>query len=177
MKMKIVSIIGAAVIVLTTLKAGYVFYEYQMEKFENEKTKIETTTKVEVNEYASNSIRGKITVLAAQTEPINEVSNSEDTQLENSFEDAENFDCCQSGSVNMYDENGYLKDKEQFKQELEQALEEGSITEEDNEFFLYMYEQCQPFLQGGISDWETETGGYLSDYDDLYQEGDYPSCH
>lgn len=147
MKMKITLIIGAAVIGLTMLKTGYAFYEYQSKKYENEKTKIETATKVVLNEYASSSIGGKITVLAAQTEPGNEVGSSEDTQLETGSEDDENFNCCQSGSVNMYDENGKLKDKGQFKQELEQALEEGSITEEDQEFFLYMYEQCQPLLQ------------------------------
>lgn len=185
MKKNAVIILAVIAISVATVKTGYAFYGKQISNNQTNETSLSNygeNFETSLGNYGESSGQSTAQTDFYQQENIPElpsgpldsgkdypaVKNGDITFTASGQADGSNTEgnCCGSGSVNMLDENGNLKDRDTFSKELDEALQNGEITEEDKEFYLYMYEQCAvAFGAGG-----TQSGS-------AYGGGNFPGCH
>ena len=172
MKKNAVIILAVIAISVASVKTGYAFYGKQISNNEA------NVTQVTSNE--SNTKEGSAQTTFLETENIPEETNetadpifdSGDPTLAASGQADDSLNsanCCGSGSVSMLDDNGNLKDRETFEKELDDAVANGDITEEDAEYYSFMYEQCAQAFGADSSDSSYPASGNSN--------GNFPSCH
>lgn len=149
MNKKVIIAVAAIAVALVTVKTGYAFYEKQNN--DTVKNEIVNASQIKVN-----------------TENLN-IEETDSTYLnENTAEDTTEYNqtsnCCGNNYGSMLDENGNLKDRDAYEKELDGYVANGDITEEDEEYYLFMYDKCA----AAFADSDTE-----SDSEGL----NYPSCH
>lgn len=147
MKKKVLVIIAATAIIITTFKTGYAYYESQ--------TKALAKQNLITNlDYVSK--QNQETTRVAPEETIVDVSNDTDYSDQYEISDIPSEDnyveegpigggCCGSGAYSMLDENGNFKTPEVFENELEEGLKNGELTNEDKEYLLDVYNECYEF--------------------------------
>jgi hypothetical protein len=126
MNNKILVAIAIMAITLATAKTGYAFYEKQNNQIEN-------VENIKVNQIAVNKDNQNI----VQTETSYVEENSADSTVS-----GQTSNCCGGSFGSMLDENGNLKDRDTFEKELDGSVASGDITEEDKEYYLFMYDKC-----------------------------------
>lgn len=143
-------LIGIAVVAIAfaTAKTGYAFYEKQS----NQTEKLETAqvNQIEVNTEEQNIVQTDTSYLDENT-----TDNNTSSQTGN---------CCNSSFGSMLDDNGNLKDRAAFEKELDGYIASGDITEEDKEYYLFMYDKCA----AAYADSDTKASS---------ESGNFPSCH
>jgi hypothetical protein len=157
---------------IASVKMGYAFYERQI--LNNQKSEFQIANNgVDTGQYLLTDFFQQEDIPELETKLVETKAYSPETSENESFEAPGQADdsyvggsCCGSDSVSMLDENGNLKDKDTFLEELEDAVQNGELTEEDREFYLYMYEECA--VAFGSSTADSSADG---------STGLYPPCH
>jgi hypothetical protein len=133
MKKNTILITLAIAITLTAAKTGYAYYE----KMNSENvTKVEQTTQeAQVSKVTTDSGIQTAIVKTVITETAGVADSSEDS-ANNSYNG------CNYGFGNMFDENGNLKERAVYEQELDEYITQGKISEDDKEYYLSLYDTC-----------------------------------
>ncbi len=149
MKKNAIIIIAVIAVSIATVKTGYAFYGRQIEDNQTKETQLtnergnsdQGTAETDfyetenIPEPASKDLSPEETAPLTKADPTPAASG----QADDSFTEE---NCCGSGSVNMIDGNGNLKERETFIKELDEAVKNQDITKEEKEYYLYMYDQC-----------------------------------
>ncbi|WFR59792.1 hypothetical protein QA584_12120 [Anaerocolumna sp. AGMB13025] len=177
MKKNAVIILAVIAISVASVKTGYAFYGKQISNNNVNVPQVTTTnslgntkTGITKTEFLQGSNiqeedtqdRTSITRQSSALDPTLAASGQADDSLSQGS-------CCGSGSVNMLDENGNLIDRDSFTKELEDAVKNGEITEDDKEYYLNMYDQCAVIFGTGSD--STQSGASSGG------NGGFPSCH
>ncbi len=182
MKKNLVIIIAVIAVSVATVKTGYAFYGKQISNNQTNENQVTNNGGSYQGGVAQTDFyaRENIPELASETPDPSQADRSaavNDPTLAASGQADDSFDqgnCCGSGSVDMLDENGNLKDLETFSKELDEAVQNGELTEDDKEYYLYMYDQCAVVFGAGSSD-SSSVGGTQGGAGG--SNGSFPSCH
>ncbi len=168
MKRNAIIMLAVIAVSVASVKTGYAFYEKQISNNQTSGTQLsdnggDTGQNLQTDFFQQEDIP-ELETQALETKTYSpETSDNEIFEAPGQADDSYiGGSCCGSDSVSMLDENGNLKDKAAFIEELEEAVENGEITEEDRKFYLYMYEECAVAFGAVSADSST---------------GVYPSCH
>jgi hypothetical protein len=134
---------------LATVKTGYAFYEKQNNLTEKNETL--NAREIVVNTEEENIVETKTSYVAENT--------AEDSTAANQASN-----CCGSSYGSMLDENGNFKDRDTYEKELDEYVASGELTEEDKEYYLFLYDKCA----GAYANSDTESGS---------EDFNTPSCH
>lgn len=177
MKRNAIIMLAVIAVSVASVKTGYAFYEKQISNNQTSETQSadnggDTGQNLLTDFYQQEDIP------ELETKAVETKTYSPETSDNKVFEAPGQADdsyvggsCCGSDSVSMLDENGNLKDKDTFLEELEDAVQNGEITEEDREFYLYMYEECA--VAFGADSADNSTAESSADG----STGLYPPCH
>ncbi len=176
MKKNAIIILAVIAVSVASVKTGYAFYEKQTSNNQTSETQTADKGGDTVKNLSADFFQQE-DIPELETKAVETKIYSQETSDNGVFEAPGQADdsyaggsCCGSDSVSMLDENGNLKDKETFLEELEDAVQNGEITEEDKEFYLYMYDECAVAFGANSGD-----GGTASPADESSEV--YPSCH
>jgi hypothetical protein len=133
MKKKAIIITLAIAITLTVAKTGYAYYEKI--NSENVTKEEQTTQEAQVSKVTRDSGLQTAIVKTVTTETAAAPGSSEDS-ANNSYNG------CNYGFGNMFDENGNLKERAVYEQELDEYIIQGKISEDDKEYYLSLYDTC-----------------------------------
>ncbi|GEM_PF-6244656 len=185
MKKNAVIIITVIAISVATVKTGYAFYEKQITDNQTNENQLtndggefwQETDRIDFYETKNTpELESEVT----ETDNTGQISAADPALIESGQADDSYAEegCCGGDSVNMIDDNGNLKDRETFAKELDEAVQNGDITEEDKEYYLYMYDQCAVIFgadsagnNSGTEGNGTQGGAANGNY------GYFPSCH
>ncbi|QHQ62593.1 hypothetical protein Ana3638_18910 [Anaerocolumna sedimenticola] len=172
MKKNAVIILAVIAISVASVKTGYAFYGKQISNTKTNVTQVTSNTD-NVREGVSQTAFLETDNTQNETnETTDQILDSNDPTLAASGQADDSLNsanCCGSGSISMIDENGNLKDRETFEKELKDAVANGDITEDDAEYYSFMYGQCAQAFGAGASD----SGNPSTNNNN----GNFPSCH
>ena len=177
MKKNAIIMLVVIVFSIASVKTGYAFYEKQISNNQMSETQLADNGGDTGQNLLTDFIQQK-DIPELETKAVETKTYSPETSDNEIFEASGQADdsyvggsCCGSDTVSMLDENGNLKDKDTFIEELEDAVQNDEITEEDREFYLYMYEECA--VAFGADPAERGTADSSADG----STGLYPPCH
>ena len=176
MEKKVKIIIAAMVCILVIGKTGFAYYENNLNK--SKKEAIGTMEEKNTDNLRTGDNDDEITPeLVINLGEVNEKNSlNEETKLDTLSEEEEVSACCASVTVNMFNENGNIKNREQFEEELNGYYESGKINLEDLEYYLFMYNKSAETYdnEAASSESNSELEGVIE-----YEENNNfaPSCH
>ncbi|WMJ87858.1 hypothetical protein [Anaerocolumna sp. MB42-C2] len=171
MRKNAVIILAVIAISVASVKTGYAFYGKQISNNQTNVTKVTSNTGNSKEGAAQTTYFKTGNTLDKTNETTDSTYDSSDPtlaasgQADNSINSA---NCCGSGSISMLDDNGNLIDRKTFEKELKDALNNGDITEDDVEYYSFMYEQCAKVFGPDSSGAGNPSAN---------NNGNFPSCH
>ncbi len=198
MKKNIVIIFTVIAISVATVKTGYAFYGKQISNNQTSETQVTNSggdsqqgiIQTDFSESVKTSDRtaqdwdqttqdwDQTTQDWDQTAQVWDQTSEDADQTDNSLNGG---NCCGSGPVNMIDDNGNLKDIDTFTKELDEAVLNGDITEDDKEYYLFMYGKCADAFGVSASDSDNTSDADSYNAQDGAAAGNDgfnpPSCH
>lgn len=146
MKRKILVVIAAAAIIITTFKTGYAYYESQIKA--SAEQNFDTPAAYSDNNVAEVTKEIEEDIPVVLNNEINDLTQSDDSDAsvyESTSEEEFFGGCCGSDAYSMLDENGNFKSPEVYEKELDEGIQNGELTQEDKDYFMEIYNECYEF--------------------------------
>ncbi|MDF2608534.1 MAG: hypothetical protein K0R92_8 [Lachnospiraceae bacterium] len=138
MKKKTMILTLAIAMTLTIAKTGYAYYEKVINESE---TKKEQTTQA-VRLYNVNTEAVTLPAIATTEASENDSAETFNTPENSGDTTTSSYNCCTLEFGNMFDENGKLKERAVYEQELDEYIAQGKISEDDKAYYLSLYDTC-----------------------------------
>lgn len=147
MKRKVLVVIAAAAIIITTIKTGYAYYESQLKALS-----LQNTTDQDLGESinygdtkSSEIIKDSVVDDSIETYAL--TWNEDGDVYDYKESEGEEFlgGCCGSGAYSMLDEKGNLKTPEVYEDELNEGVKNGELSLEEKDYLMKLLNECNGF--------------------------------